>query len=324
MQAPVAPEVSSDEEGPDDHIASDVDFLKSIESGDDATKKRSSLSHRGSSGSKPKRASIPSISLSGTKTILAGKFGDAFRRFESSGSSAHPDARSETEHLNAPLSPIIGSERTGTSGRSDDIAVEESDDLPPEIRREIERRRLSQEEKRVAAAAAEYKKRLEQGDRAGAGPSKASTIQSRVKNLLDDSKPVPVSRTAEGYGKYTDLNKPERPLVPRKPVAGSAQDRSVASSPVYPPRSPIGSPSIQQKPANIAIRTAPRPNIAPKPKAFRTGGATIDSTLAQSTSPVLDDEWETKFQKRYPSLSGIEMVETEIGSGSIRGRVRDL
>jgi AP2-associated kinase len=326
-QAPVIVDASSDEEGPDEHIASDVAFLRSIES-DDSIKKRHS--HRSSSGSKPKRTSIPSISLSGTKTILAGKFGDAFRRFEAGHGhghgTAHPDARSETEHLNAPLSPIMGSEKTGTSGRSDDIAIEETEELSPEIRREIERRRLSQEEKRVAAAAAEYRQRLESGNRAGAGPSKASTIQSRVKNLLDDSsKPVAVSRTAEGYGKYTDSNRPERPLVPRKPIAGSADrpDRPGpgTASPAYTSRSPISNTGTQQQlgMSNIASRTAPRPNVAPKPKAFRTGGATIDSTI----SPTLnDDEWETKFQKRYPSLSGIEMVETEIGNGS--GRIRDV
>jgi hypothetical protein len=35
----------------------------------------------------------------------------------------------------------------------------------------------------------------------------------------------------------------------------------------------------------------------------------------------LDDDLEKDFSRRYPSLSGIEMVETEIGSGQVRGTI---
>lgn len=295
---------SSDDEGPDDFITSDVDFLHSIETSKDTSKKRDSR-RRSSSGGK-KRTSIPTISLTNTKNILAGKFGDAFRRFEtnSSPSDSHRVSEHEALNPNGPLSPIMGSEATGTSGdddRDNTILEDDSQSLSPEVRRELERRRLSQEEKRVAAAAAEYRQRLERGDKTTS--VKASFIQNRVKSLLHDSKTVPVQRTAEGYGKYTDtdtlspttatpqvVSKAPKPIVARKPVAyspvKSSFDRNV-------------------------------PRIAPKPLALRTGGSGNNSIPVGSKE---DEDWETNFAKRYPSLSGIEMVETEIG----KGRVRDV
>jgi AP2-associated kinase len=296
---------SSDDDAPDDHIASDVDFLRSIESSDDSNKNKSR--RRSSSGGKTKRSSIPTISLSGTKQLLAGRFGEAFRRFETNTTS--PEAKiAEQESrrgLTAPLSPIMGSEATGTSGRSDEEAVDETEALSPEVRRELERRRLSQEEKRVAAAGAEYRRKLATGDR-GKGASKAAMIQNRVKTLLEETKSASISRTAEGYGKYTDMQPAiaSRPSIPRKPVAGSvtpyvAGERSDA-------------PSLAE--GKRFNRADLRPNVAPKPLAFRTNNA----------SPVQgkDEDWEASFSKRYPSLSGIEMVETEITKDSVR--VRDV
>lgn len=200
----------------------------------------------------------------------------------------------------------MGSEATGTSGDEDDrnnALTEDDESLSPEVRRELERRRLSQEEKRVATAAAEYRQRLERGDRHAS--AKASSIQNRVRSLLDDSN-APVQKTAEGYGKYTDLqpvpaqqiSKAPRPIVARKPVA-----------------SPIKS-SFDR----------PSPRVAPKPMALRTGGSGgLGNNASQlSLAGARDDEdWETNFAKRYPSLSGIEMVETEIGKGPVE-RVRDV
>jgi AP2-associated kinase len=282
---------SSDDDAPDDHIVSDVDFLRSIESSDDSNKHKSR--RRSSSSGRAKRSSIPTISLSGTKQLLAGKFGEAFRRFET---NTAPDAQIAEQEarrgLTAPLSPIMGSEATGTSGRSDEDAVDETEALSPEVRRELERRRLSQEEKRVAAAGAEYRRKLETGDRAKA-PSKAAMIQNKVKTLLEESKSAGISRTAEGYGKYTDIQ-PVKPSIVRKPVAGASRERSDAPS--------------DGKRFNQA------PKIAPKPNAFRTN----------NTSPTRakDGDLEASFSKRYPSLSGIEMVETEITKDSVR--VRDV
>jgi AP2-associated kinase len=305
---------SSDDDGPDDHITSDVDFLRSIESSDDSNKKKSRR-RRSSSGGKSKRSSIPTISLSGTKQILAGKFGEAFRRFETNTASSTEASASEQEslrHLTAPLSPIMGSEATGTSGRSDEDTVEETEALSPEVRRELERRRLSQEEKRVAAAGAEYKRKLQTGDRSK-GSVKASMIQNRVKTLLEESKSANISRRAEGYGKYTDMQTgpANKPMIPRKPVGErikpSASGEKLRSNLISAP------PPAEGKRLN---RIDPRPNVAPKPLAFRTDNAS-------SPSQGKDEDWEANFSKRYPSLSGIEMVETEITKDSGL-RVRDV
>jgi AP2-associated kinase len=329
----ISNDASSDEEGPDDHITSDVDFLKSIESSEDTSKKGNR--RRSSSGTKTKRTSIPTISLSGTKNILAGKFGEAFRRFETNSSTTNPshEHASEKEPLNlpaSPLSPIMGSEATGTSGRSDDYdhdlynTLEDSQALSPEVRRELERRRLSQEEKRVAAAAAEYRQRLERGDRAAAGPSKASSIQNRVRSLLDDSQGTQkVHKAPEGYGKYADTIGPGVPKQPprvigRKPVPSPTKSGIEVKANAGPSPTATSSAAAAAAAAQAAQRTGPR--IAPKPLAFRAGQVSQTPT----TSNVKDDEdWETNFSKKYPSLSGIEMVETEIAKGPV-SRVRDV
>jgi AP2-associated kinase len=356
-----APRVeSSDDEGPEDHIASDVQFLKTIESNEDTSKKGNR--RRSSSGAK-KRAALPSISLSGTKNILAGKFGDAFRRFETNSSSSHQQLkdngndhdksrplaadREPSDLPPTPLSPIMGSEAASTSQHSDDAVpdfmgrhaqenalLEDESSLSPEVRRELERRRLSQEEKRVAAAAAEYRQRLnDRSDRGftptGHGTSnKASSIQNRVKSLLDDSKVVqkPVQKTAEGYGKYTDTGNAQsgvkqvaRPLVGRKPVPSPVRGSFDTK-----PLPPVSTALAQQQSIQ---RTGPR--VAPKPLAFRTGGAgpgvPSQTTVVgeRSTTAGEDEDWEANFAKRYPSLSGIEMVETEIAKVPV-SRVRDV
>ncbi|KFY12317.1 hypothetical protein V492_03950, partial [Pseudogymnoascus sp. VKM F-4246] len=82
MDAP-PPRTSPDEPAfPDDdsNIESNVEFLRQMEDQDSSRghKSRSSIS-----SNKPKRASLPSMTLAGTKNLFAGKFGDAFKRFES-------------------------------------------------------------------------------------------------------------------------------------------------------------------------------------------------------------------------------------------------
>jgi AP2-associated kinase len=137
------------------NIASDVDFFKSMEETESSWKDRRKSS---GSGQKSKRSSLPS--LSGTKNLLAGRFGDAFKRFEHNAPPV-PRTPSPLHDLERrDLTPIAGSE--ATDGRSDDGRLDDADtvDLPPEQRRELERRRLSAEEKRVANAAAEYRKRV--------------------------------------------------------------------------------------------------------------------------------------------------------------------
>ena len=339
---PSAAPLDSDSEIDGNRITSNVEFLRSMESDESQNHK----SHRRSSSQSKhsKRSSLPTISLSHTKSIVKGKFGDAFRRFESNSKDEPTTPQDQLiDRSGTNLTPIAGSEATG--GASDDErAIDETEDLPPEVRRELERRRLSQEEKRVAEAAAEYRRRLaEQGDggKGKAGPTRASTIQNRVKELLDDSKHVTTTRTAEGYGKYTDEQKelpprPEevsrRPLISRKPITkpSTAVQMSPRPSPAQfiPPTSSSSAPPM-------VYRTGPpsssnRPSAPPKPKALRTGGGQFD-TSSGKLSPIIkdkplpvpatnDDGTEdfdvNSFSKRYPSLSGIEMVETEIGYAS--------
>ncbi|KAL8802524.1 MAG: hypothetical protein Q9182_003764 [Xanthomendoza sp. 2 TL-2023] len=290
------------------NISSNVEFLKAMEEEDPSKRKEKRLS----SGSKHiKRASMPSISLSGTKNLLAGRFGEAFRRFETNtvDSGIPPPALSpDPEGYN--LTPIAGSE--ATDGRSDDgQAYDEIEPAAPEARRELERRRLSQEEKRVADAGAAYRQRLaEVGDGRkdrGEGPinPRAASIQSKVKSLLDESgrgSPSPTTKP-ERYGRFTDPQYPEAsrrlpspsPLnsqqSPRKgptafrvpPRTGSLPGNSSSTTPLpsknfrssrsqLPDTSSDPSPRPTFSPLPIASAPAtPRPSAPPKPQALRTG-----------------------------------------------------
>jgi len=169
-------------------IQSNVDFLRTME--DNETSKKHKRSSSGAN-KKEKRSSLPS--LSGTKNILAGKFGDAFKRFENN-ANAPPGPRTPSplqELERRDLTPIAGSE--ATDGRSDDGNIlDDVDTMNPEQRRDIERRRLSMEERRVADAAAEYRKRLADrpsgpAPRSIGGVSRAISIQNKVKSLLDET-----------------------------------------------------------------------------------------------------------------------------------------
>ena len=335
----------SDSSADEKNIPSDVDFLRAMEGDDTKKERRRSSSNRGHQ----KRSSLSSIT-SNTKNKLAGKFGDAFRRFES-----NQPTENQRESTPPPgparatlaLTPIAGSE--ATEERSDDEAITETQELAPEVRREMERRRLSQEEKRVEAAAAEYRKRLaEQGGRGGGAPStRATSIQNRVKELLDDSKSsAPTKRTAEGYGRFTET---ARPAETQPSPADQAQIKRPATVSVAPanatglgyskPRAatPVNPPQVLQSTSVPPQRgvSAPRPSAPPKPKALRTGiqsesqppmvplvkpssltGRPLQSQARLERAELTNapnDDWESSFTKRYPSLSGLEMVEADIG-----------
>lgn len=173
-----------------------------------------------------KRSSLSS--LSGTKNILAGKFGDAFKRFEGNNNSSAPQGAggrtpSPLRELDRhDLTPIAGSE--ATDGRSDDGHGFGEPELTPEMRRELEAQSLAEEERRVEAAAAEYRRRVaarESGDplpvplpKSIGGVSRAVSIQTRVQNLLDESQKPPAQKTASGYGKFTEAAAPALPTRP--------------------------------------------------------------------------------------------------------------
>lgn len=156
----------------------------------------------------------------------------------------------------------------------------------------------------MAAAGLEYRQRLQQGGPAPA--NKAAAIQNRVKSLLEGQKEVQVTRTAEGYGKFTDA---ARPPVGRKPI--TIPNNTTAGRPLPNPAvanltgyAPYSAPA-SLNPAAIN-RTGPRPNVAPKPKGLRTG------TPGPPPGAQDGEDWEANFSKKYPSLAGIEMVEADI------------
>ncbi|KAI3337115.1 kinase-like protein [Xylariaceae sp. AK1471] len=257
---------------PQDEIAieSNVEFLRTMEDSDNKKKDRGAKQHI-------KRSSLSS--LSGTKNILAGKFGDAFKRFEgnTTGSSARtPSPLKDMERHD--LTPIAGSE--ATDGRSDDGHFHGETELTPEMRRELEAQSLAEEERRVEAAAAEYKQRMAAREAGGSAPlprsiggvSRAVSIQNRVQNLLGESQKSShqVQRTASGYGKFSDeasaRSRVEKELteLPRKPLSashGPPQKPTTSSSEALARvRSSGQGSSSANQPASPA-----RPNPAPKP-----------------------------------------------------------
>lgn len=362
------PSIESEEEM---NIKSNLEFLRAVEDNEASRKKDH---RRSSSGSRhhAKRASMPSMSLANTKTLLAGKFGDAFKRFESSGNGPQgPRTPSPMRGLDRrDLTPIAGSE--ATDGRSDDGQVmEETDDMTPEVRRELERQRLAQEERRVATAAAEYRKRMTDREagmpgKASNGLTRAATIQDKVKTLLDENQKTSPTKTAAGYGRYTNAAptpqaRPfeERPSSPySKPVLarklttpgstgpsgttlGQMPDLAYAkvrspgrpstSSAATPPPPPattsrtVSRPSAKPKPTHLnSLRTGnaaegrpPSPNKPPVSLPNRTMQAHPDMTAAEKEDYIAD------FSKRYPSLSGIEMVDADLEREVPASRGRD-
>ncbi|KAF2824734.1 Ark1/Prk1 family protein kinase Ppk30 [Ophiobolus disseminans] len=333
------------------NVRSSIDFLRAIEREEHPDPKHK---HRRSSSQTKhaKRGSLSSLA-GNTKNIVKGRFGDAFRMFEHTKTPEHDrdqppltptDQLISSKDDKVTLTPIAGSEATGglsDDGRSD---IDETQDLPPEMRRELERRRLSEEEHRVEAAAAEYRQRVtQQGTGKPRAPSKASTIQNRVKNLLDEStKPATVNRTAEGYGKYTGTGKPlpmrpqdqsgmrQPPTIARKPVMPSQQDLSYAKPSSVRPNMPPPMPSASAPPS-ISLRapSGPAPRLPPKPQALRTGGSATSPTKASAMvrekrlppagNEAAGEEWDVDtFSKRYPNLTGLEMVETDIPRRGVR------
>ncbi|KAH8595681.1 serine/threonine protein kinase-like protein [Bisporella sp. PMI_857] len=325
------------------NIESNVDFLRTMEDSETSKKDK-----RRSSGAakKEKRSSLPSISLSGTKNILAGRFGEAFKKFEhSSNNVPGPRTPSPLHDLERrDLTPIAGSE--ATDGRSDDgNAVEDEENLNPEQRRELERRRLSIEEKRVADAAAEYRKRVaERGGglapRSIGGVSRATSIQNKVKSLLEETgQSSPPRKTAEGYGRFTDNpassqsgpqsgNPYAAPSIARKPInQGIIHSRTLPIQSDISYAKPRAQPPIPS-PTNASKTGGPRPNAPPKPMHLNSISTGPQSTAVKPNtlparplqerpdmSPQEKEDYVADFSKRFPSLSGlsaIEMVERDI------------
>lgn len=310
-------------------VSSEVEFMRAREEEEIARKKEK----RVSSGSKHvKRGSLSTLAMTG-KGLLSGRFGDAFRRFEQNGSENKSRTPSPQE-VDKQLTSIADSSARGDWNEEEDL-TSDSTDISPEMRRELERRRLSQEERRVANAAAEYRQRVAGRGTGGREGTKAPAIQNRVQSLLqENSRPAP--KTATGYGKYTNSEVddfrqapepvdtgyaprvPTKPKPPPKDIKGPSAVTALSNSSVSPVQ-------LSKTTSVEAIRpqgTPQRPTAPPKPKKLQTGGSrqeeraqtpsgTIPSTNIEPISPSAED-WERNFSRRYPSLSGLEMVETEI------------
>ncbi|KAJ5208291.1 hypothetical protein N7449_002670 [Penicillium cf. viridicatum] len=315
-------------------ISSDVDYLRAMEEEESNRKreKRSSGSHKHN-----KRASLSTLSLSGGKNIFAGRFGDAFRRFE----AGNQEKSSSPSAEDVPRRGRIGAPDSADESLSpnDEIALEDvdRDDISPEMRRELERRRLSQEEKRVANAAAEYRRRVAEtgdgGGRAIGDGARSRTIQNKVQSLFGESEKLTVPKTATGYGRFTETSSSlQAKQSEARPTASSQLSVSNTSGPTYTPREgsmivpdrldgPKISAGVPQSVAPTSYpstqRPAARPAAPPKPKNLRVGPATSrpgtghghESSEETPASP--GEDWEAKFSQRFPSLSGLEM-ETEI------------
>ncbi|KAJ5774417.1 hypothetical protein N7457_009313 [Penicillium paradoxum] len=333
--APLRPvRTDVDRESDRANISSDVDYLRAMEEQESTRKreKRSSGSHKHN-----KRGSLSSLSLSGGKNLFAGRFGDAFRRFEAGNQDKTPSPSGE-EIPRQGLGGISDS-TDESSSPDDDIALEDvdRDDISPEMRRELERRRLSQEEKRVASAAAEYRRRVaESGDgggRAIGDGTRSRTIQNKVKSLLGESDKPSIPKTATGYGRFTETSSSLQAKQSEfKPATSEQSGASRTSGPAYTPRDGSMAPPVRRDGASVPAglpqaatptshlsmqRTATRPTAPPKPKNLRAGTANSrpgsghghGSSQATPVSPA--EDWEANFSRRFPSLSGIEM-ETEI------------
>ena len=318
------------------NIQSDVDFLKARE---EEERLRSKSHHkRLSSGSNHgKRASLPSIGLSavkGTTNLLTGRFGDAFKRFE-----GHQDANDSSHHhhhhyhkrnsssspiKDSVLTPIAGSEATDLSEDRSRLELMETEELSPEMRRELEKLQLEAEEKRVANAAAEYRKRA--GQKGGGRESgRAANIQNKVQSLLQkENQQPPIQKTASGYGRFTDLNGDVQasrfenpvpaPIPAYKPTGQRGHEIHAASA-------PPSSTNLAAQSSGIASARSQRPMAPPKPEVLRTGGSTAPLQGPSNQANTIQhhpgspgDDWEENFSKRYPSLSGLEMVEADLGS----------
>lgn len=326
------------------NIESNVDFLRSMEESN-AKKDRSSWHI--------KKASVSSTS-SGSKNIFAGKFGDAFKRFEQQPASRRtPSPQKELDRRE--LTPIAGSE--ATDGRSDDGRAHDVDDMSPERRREMERLQLEEEERRVEAAQAEYRQRKAAQGQSGKGPvpppkpaggsSRAISIQNRMQSLLDESQKGSVTRTAQGYGVYSDAAhassrvEKQLPDIPRKPIATMPPPQShdqeiVVNKLRHPSTEPLPSgrgamgakPPAPRKPVhlnNIPTGGSSAPQLlqsASSPSGRQVTELGLSNESVASMTSKEKDDYLSDFSKRFPSLSAIEMVETDIDVDSSSGSRR--
>ncbi|KAE8144392.1 kinase-like domain-containing protein [Aspergillus avenaceus] len=299
------------------NISSDIDYLRARE---EETNRKKEKRYSGTS-KHTKRSSLSTLSLSGTKTLFAGRFGDAFRRFEQSNPDKAQASAAQSPAAEEPKAPMMATSELVEAPAQ--LSDSDNDDISPEMRRELERRRLSQEEKRVANAAAEYRRQVAERGEGGFRPgadTRSQSIQNRVQTFLEESKKsAPAPKTATGYGKYTEEMTPALQAKQAESLPERINTRAAASmyssqgqvSPVKEGWEPALS---KQETASSGYaqsqRTGSRPVAPPKPKSLRVRGA--DGQMTEQATPTSPGEdWEANFSRRFPSLTGLE-VETEI------------
>ena len=249
------------------------------------------------------------ISAAPAPKKLAGKFGDAFSRFEANaatqetGSGARPE--SPRQQPDDRLSPEKAAHRDTSAALSSNTLIDlDEDKMTPEMRREAERLKLEEEEQRVAAAQAEYRQRLGAGSskpvpgpkRVGTGShGTSSIIQSRMQSLMNEErKPPAAPRTAQGYGKYTDepSAEPQKnaspPPIRRKPVAvktSGAVSANGGSSGIVRSGTSASAPAATVSSITAKSNTGAKPPPAPKKpthlNSLATGGAAKGSVPAR-------------------------------------------
>ncbi|KAI9750007.1 MAG: TATA-binding protein-associated factor mot1, partial [Chaenotheca gracillima] len=163
---------------------------------------------------------------------------------------------------------------------------------------------------------------------------------NKVKDLLDENvRPSPSTRpAADGSGRSTDSARtlqapretPTAGLPDRKPLLRSNDRAAMTASPVPfdPPSDAPTRATRQAAPPAAALASPHRPHAPPKPERMRTGGPADVPSASSGRRPAAaasgvheasPDDWETNFSRRFPSLSGLEMVETVIDQGSTPG-----
>lgn len=283
------------------NILSDVEYLRAREEEEkEKSRHLKRLSASGGSSRHQKRSSLPAAAmavphaaLSGTKNLLQGRFGEAFRKFEGHADSSshheqpHRSVSADEPHL---LSPIEGSVATDLS--DDRRGLDETEELSPELRRELEKQKLEAEERRVERAAAEYKQRMV-GKNPGPPPAstKAASIQNRVQSLLNQNERSPASKTATGYGRFTA----DTPQHDSRTTVYQQEQKPISA-----PASALDLPAQSR---------SLRPTAPPKPQLLRTG-TTEGPFVERESGIVVSDDWEEDFSKRFPSLSLLDATDT--------------
>ena len=115
--------------------------------------------------------------------------------------------------------------------------------------------------------------------------------------------------------------------------APSLRPAAAGSKPQWPPPSSTEAQPSPVKPSSglAALLAKDLEGVPDYPPSGSSGanGSVRNSDSADGLPPGLDDVYdgndvEADFSKRYPSLSGIEMVETDIGGQRRTMRVRDV